>query len=237
MVIIGLPPAAFERLPMSFSQAWSTKLPTGTVKSLALGALVAAIVGFLIYNDVENRNYSIYHNVADVPVMPAAIVFGAGIETREAHDRVATAAALYKAGKVKKLLMTGDNGHLNHNEPEYMKRDAISLGIPAQDITCDYAGFRTYDSLYRACNIFEVHKAVLVTQRYHLPRAMYLAQKLGLDTVGMDAGVRSYGSRQIWYDLREIGAAEAAWLDILTERKSKYLGKKEPLFSQTIEQK
>jgi SanA protein len=179
---------------------------------------------------VEGRSYTIYKNVADVPLMPAAIVFGAGIQTREAHDRVATAAALYKSGKVTKLLMTGDNGHANHNEPASMKQDAISMGVPAGDIRCDYAGFRTYDSLYRARNIFEVRRAVLVTQRYHLPRAMYLAQKLGLDVVGVDAGMNSYGFRQIWYDLREIGAAEAAWFDILTERKSKYLGKKEPLF-------
>jgi SanA protein len=219
---------------MSFPQAWYKQLPpTGTVKSLALGALLAAIVAFWIYSDVENRSYLIYQNVADVPVMPAAIVFGAGIQSREARDRVATAAALYKSGKVTKLLMTGDNGHVNHNEPESMKQNAISLGVPAGDITCDYAGFRTYDSLYRARNIFDVRQAVLVSQRYHLPRAMFLAQRLGLDVVGVDAGKSSYGTRQFWYDLREIGAAEAAWFDILTERKSKYLGKKEPLFGST----
>ena len=198
-----------------------------------MAALALAVALFLIYNDVENSHYAIYQNIADVPVMPAAIVFGAGIQSREARDRVATAVALYKQGKVTKILMTGDNGHTNHNEPESMKRDAISSGVPADDITCDYAGFRTYDSLYRARNIFEVRKAVLVTQRYHLPRAMFLAQKLGLDVVGVDANKRSYGIRQVWYDLREVGAAEAAWFDILTERKSKYLGKKEPLFDET----
>jgi SanA protein len=222
------------------SPSVGSKTPAkGTVKWLALAASALALGGFLIYNDVENQHYSIYQNVADVPVMPAAIVFGAGIQSREAHDRVATAVALYKSGKVTKLLMTGDNGHVSHNEPEKMKQDAISLGVPASDITCDYAGFRTYDSLYRARNIFEVRQAVLVTQRYHLPRAMFLAQKLGLDVVGVDARKGSYGTRQFWYDLREIGAAEAAWFDILTERKSKYLGKKEPLFSdsETKEQK
>jgi SanA protein len=198
----------------------------------AWGGLVAMA---LIYMYVEFGSYTIFKSVQDVPPMPAAIVFGAGIESREAHDRVAGAAALYKAGKVQKLLMTGDNSHVNYNEPAAMKRDAIGLGVPAGDIVCDYAGFRTYDSLYRARNIFEVDKAVLVTQRYHLPRAMYLAQRLGLDVVGLDAGVRSYGIWQLWYDLREVGAAEAAWLDILTERKAKYLGKKEPLFGQSSE--
>jgi len=215
---------------MKLPRLLSKKLTRDTAKWLGVGSIVLTVCLFLIYNDVEGRQYAIYKNVADVPLMPAAIVFGAGIQTMEAHDRVATAAALYKCEKVKKLLMTGDNGHANYNEPAAMKQDAISMGVPAADITCDYAGFRTYDSLFRARNIFEVKQAVLVTQRYHLPRAMYLAQKLGLNVVGVDAGMRSYGVWQIWYDLREIGAAMAAWFDILTERKSKFLGKKEPLF-------
>jgi SanA protein len=215
---------------MKFPPLLSKILAVSTLKWLALGTLVLTACIFLIYNDVEGRKYPIYKNVADVPLKPAAIVFGAGIQTMEAHDRVATAAALYKSGKVLKLLMTGDNGHANYNEPAAMKQDAIAMGVPGSDITLDYAGFRTYDSLYRARDIFEVRQAVLVTQRYHLPRAMYLAQKLGLDVVGVDAGMRSYGIWQIWYNLREIGAAINAWFDILIERKSKYLGKKEPLF-------
>jgi len=212
------------------SLIWLKNLSQGKAKWFVIALGLGLLALFLIYNEVENQNYVIYQNIEDVPPMPAAIVFGAGIKSREANDRVATAVALYKHSKVKKLLMTGDNGHVNHNEPESMKNEAVTAGVPAADVTCDYAGFRTYDSLYRARNIFEVKKAVLVTQRYHLPRAMFLAQRLGLDVVGIDAGVRSYGVRQIWYDLREVGAAEAAWLDILTERRSKYLGKKEPLF-------
>jgi SanA protein len=125
--------------------------------------------------------------------------------------------------------MTGDNGHINYNEPMAMKRVAVADGVPAQDIACDFAGFRTYDSLYRARDIFDVQNAVLVTQRYHLPRAIFLAEKLGLKVVGVDAGRHSY-VRQSWYDLREIAAAEAAWLDVITARQPKYLGKKEPLF-------
>ncbi|MBS1998758.1 MAG: YdcF family protein, partial [Cyanobacteria bacterium SZAS LIN-2] len=187
---------------MTAFKLMNKKIPTPVVWMAAwVGFIMVPL--FLIYNDVENRRYAIYKRVEDVPAMPAAIVFGAGIQSREAHDRVAVASALYKSGKVSKLLMTGDNGHVSHNEPEAMKRDAMSLGVPAADITCDYAGFRTYDSIYRAINIFEVQRAVLVTQRYHLPRAMFLAERLGLEAVGMDAGVRSYGIWQLWYDLRE----------------------------------
>lgn len=199
---------------------------------LLLLPLVPLCAMVLIYLEVEGHQGSIYenHNVDEVPKMPAAIVFGAGINSLEFHDRVRTAVSLYKSGKVAKLLMTGDNRHMNYNEPIAMKKAAVSLGVPEQDITCDYAGFRTYDSIYRARDVFGLKQAVLVTQRYHLPRAIFLAQSLGLDVVGVDAAVRSYGAWQRWYDLREIAAAEAAWLDVMTQRKPKFLGKREPLF-------
>jgi SanA protein len=192
--------------------------------------LTVAAALFLIYNEVENQPYKIYSKAEDIPAASVAIVFGAGIGSREFNDRIATAVNLYKLGKVKKLLMTGDNGQLSYNEPEAMKREAVKAGVPERDVTCDYAGFRTYDSLFRAVQIFGVTEAILVTQKYHLPRAMYLAGKLGLTASGIDAGIQSYGSIQQWYDFREVVAAEFAWLDVMTGRKPKFLGKKEPLF-------
>jgi SanA protein len=199
---------------------------------LLLLPLVPLCAMLLIYLEVESHQGSIYENdnVGKVPQMPAAIVFGAGINSLEFHDRIRTAVSLYKSGRVAKLLMTGDNRFINYNEPIAMKKAAVSLGVPEEDITCDFAGFRTYDSLYRARDIFGLRQAVLVSQRYHLPRAIFLAQSLGLEVVGVDAAVRSYGAWQSWYDLREIAAAEAAWLDVITRRKPKFLGKKEPLF-------
>lgn len=194
----------------------------------SLLAVAAAL--FWIYNEVENQPYKIYAKADEVPAASVAIVFGAGIGSREFNDRIATAVNLYKLGKVTKLLMTGDNGQITYNEPEAMKREAVKAGVPDSDITCDYAGFRTYDSLYRAVHIFDVKDAVLVTQKYHLPRAMFLAGKLGLKASGIDAGIQSYGSIQNWYDFREVVAAEFAWLDVVTNRKPKFLGKKEPLF-------
>jgi SanA protein len=218
------------RLPQTLKKAslktYSNKLFWAFLTTVA--ALAIAIV--LIYHHVQSYGSTIYETLDAVPFRPAAIVFGAGISSQEMHDRVETAATLYKNHKVKKLLMTGDNGQLSYNEPEAMRRLAIKLGVPGQDITCDYAGFRTYDSLYRARDIFLVKNATLVTQAYHLPRAMYIAKKLGLDVIGVNAQVKSYGSRQTWYDLREIGAAAAAWLDLKLGRKPKYLGKQEPLF-------
>ena len=111
---------------------------------------------------------------------PVVIVFGAGLRrdgtpTTVLRDRVETAAELYRQGKVEKLLMSGDNRFVDYNEPEAMRQYALQLGIPDEDIVLDYAGRRTYDTCYRAGAIFGVKKVILVTQLFHLPRAIYLA--------------------------------------------------------------
>lgn len=209
------------------------KLSKSTIYLAILSGLIPLAALAAVYMQVEGRPHGIYTRVDEVPAMPAAIVFGAGIDSVEMKDRVAAAVALYKSGKVRKLLMTGDNGHITYNEPMAMRREAMAAGVPDADIGLDYAGFRTYDSLYRARDIFDLRRAVLVTQRYHLPRAIFLAENLGLNVVGLDAGMHSY-RRQKWYDLREIAAAEAAWFDVVSGRKPRFLGKKEPLFAPSV---
>jgi SanA protein len=202
-------------------------------KRLILGSLlfVAAVSGLLIYVDVHGYGRLICPSAAVAPVRPVAIVFGAA--SIILTDRVATGAALYKAGKVRKLLLTGDNSRNGYNEPEAMREQALQMGVPARDIVCDYAGFRTYDSLYRARDIFGVHSAILVTQRYHLPRALFIGSQLGMDVVGVDAAKRVYGG-QLGFDLREIGAVEVAWFQsVIFHPRPKYLGRREPLFTDT----
>lgn len=199
-----------------------------------LALLAATVLCVSVYAAVERDRVPIYTDACAVPVMPVAIVFGAGIHNAVVDDRVRTAVDLFKAGKVRKLLMTGDNGREGYDEPGAMRATAIAAGVPAGDVVCDYAGFRTYDSLYRAREIFGVRQAVLVTQRYHLPRALYLGRRMGLAVVGLDAARHSYGSAQTWWDLREVAAVETAWLDVnITHRRPKFLGPKEPLFSGT----
>lgn len=188
-------------------------------------------LGAFVYAAVQRDRRPIYASAGAVPTMPAAIVFGAGVHNAVVDDRVLTAVELYKVGKVRKLLMTGDNGHEGYDEPTAMKETAVAAGVPAGDVVCDFAGFRTYDSLYRARDVFGVRRAVLVTQRYHLPRALYLGRRLGLTVVGLDAARHSYGSAQRWWDLREVVAVETAWVDVnVTHRRPKFLGPKEPLF-------
>ena len=135
----------------------------GLLTALSLGCL-------LIFLNVRSYGGLICSTAAAAPVRPVAIVFGA--VSVILTDRVATGVKLYKAGKVYKLLMTGGNSRDGYNEPEAMRQEALAMGVPARDIVCDYAGFRTYDSLYRARDIFGVRSAFLVTQGYHLPRAL-----------------------------------------------------------------
>jgi SanA protein len=190
--------------------------------------VAAAVLGGSAFIVRQVRRYQdrIYV-VETAPSAPVAIVFGAAGEVL--HDRVQTGVVLYHAGKVRKLLMTGDNGRVGYNEPETMKEEAMRMGVPARDIVCDYAGFRTYDSLYRARDIFGVDRALLVTQRYHLPRALYTGTKLGLDVEGVEADRRRYVSQK-FYDSREVMSTVIAWVQVnLTHPRPKYLGKKEPI--------
>jgi SanA protein len=171
-----------------------------------------------------------------VPARRVAIVFGAGIKydgtpTVVLQDRVQTAANLYFAGKVEKLLMSGDNRYVDYNEPESMRQYAISLGVPDEDIVLDYAGRRTYDTCYRARDIFRTDSVILVTQDFHLPRALYICNMLGVDAVGVPADIQYYRkiSRAIWH-VREILATLDAINDIMYKKPVPVLGDPEPIF-------
>jgi len=172
----------------------------------------------------------------DSPRKRVAIVFGAGLRrdgtpTAILRDRVETAVNLYFSGKVEKILMSGDNRFENYNEPEAMRQYALSLGVPAQAIALDYAGRRTYDTCYRAKAIFGVENALLVTQKFHLPRALFLCRALGLDAAGVEANQRTYRNESllIW-NIREQLATISAFVDVYVSNPVPVLGDPEPLF-------
>jgi SanA protein len=177
---------------------------------------------------------------AAVPTRRVAIVFGAGLwrdgsPTPILQDRVETGARLYFAGKVEKLLMSGDNSLVEYNEPEAMRQYAIKLGVPDAEIVLDYAGRRTYDSCYRAKEIFRVQTAILVTQQFHLARALFLCNALGLDGVGVEANNRSYRkSSLLFWNVRELPATLTAFADVLT-RPLPILGDPEPIFPENAQ--
>jgi SanA protein len=195
------------------------------------GALLAAPLVLRWWVDWRYKR-SIYA-IADVPPRRVAIVFGAGITAGgqpmpALADRVWTAAQLYHAGKASKLLMSGDNRFVDYNEPEAMRQYAIQHGVPDEDIVLDYAGRRTYDTCYRAGHIFEVQEAILVTQWFHLDRALYICDSLGIDAVGVAADRRDYLSARYWW-LRELAAVSAAWLDLNFLHPTPVLGEKLPI--------
>lgn len=176
------------------------------------------------------------YQAEDAPQKRLAIVFGAGLRrdgtpTTILRDRVDTAADLYFTGKVEKLLMSGDNRYLDYNEPESMRQYALSLGVPDEAIALDYAGRRTYDTCYRAKEIFQADDVLLVTQKFHLPRALYLCNALGLTADGVEANTRRYWSRSLFiWNTRELLATTGAFLDLYVTFPQPVLGEPNPLF-------
>lgn len=194
-----------------------------------LGVLLPRLITML-YS--WNRTYQ----VDQAPVERVAIVFGAGLRrdgtpTAILRDRVETGVRLYRDGKVEKLLMSGDNSVEYYNEPEAMRQYAVSLGVPDQAIVLDYAGQRTYDTCFRAKAIFGVKSALLVTQKFHLPRALFLCNMLGITASGVEANNLNYRNMSllIW-NVREQLATAAAFLDLYVDKPSPILGLPEPIF-------
>jgi SanA protein len=170
------------------------------------------------------------------PSAPVAIVFGAGLwrdgtPTTVLRDRIATASELYFSGKVQKILMSGDNRYLDYNEPGAMRDYALSLGVPVDAIVLDYAGRRTYDTCYRAKAIFELQNTILVTQSFHLPRALYTCNALGLRAVGVPSDRHVYNPvTSLYWNLRELVATLTALWDVHIVRPEPVLGTPEPIF-------
>lgn len=164
---------------------------------------------------------------------PVALVLGASLRSKQPNtvleDRLVIAKTLYNKGKVKKIILSGDNRAIEYNEPEAMKRFLLAKGIPEQDLILDYAGRRTYDSCYRLKHIFQQDSAMIVTQQFHLPRALYLCNNLGVDAVGVRADQHP---SIMWWDeyVREFPASLLAWLDVNIIKPVPILGKVEKVF-------
>lgn len=158
------------------------------------------------------------------------LILGASLFHRQPgialEDRLETALELYQKKKVSKFLLSGDNRSVDYNEPMAMKRYLLEKGVPEIDMVLDFAGRRTYDSCYRAKEIFGLSSVIIVTQNYHLPRALYLCNRLGIDAYGVSADKRKYGSFLKW-EARELFASFLAWIDIHIPSAQPVLGEKE----------
>jgi len=188
--------------------------------------LIIGLVGllsiYLINNRLESQTADkIESSITEIPIENpprVAIVLGAkvwenGEPSHVLYDRVVTAVELYRAGRVKKILMSGDNPTENYDEPTAMKLTAVKLGVPESDIVLDFAGRRTYDTCYRAKEIFQIQKAIIVTQEFHQARSLYLCNNLGVDSIGITANRRRYEGERYWA-IREFFSRASAWFEM-----------------------
>lgn len=182
---------------------------------------------------VRSTKNQIFNNLDQVDEKQTILVLGAyvypdGSLSPMLEDRVLTAVELYESGKAEKILVSGDHGQTSYDEVNSIKNYLLDEKIPAEDIFLDHAGFDTYDSIYRAKEIFEVDSLIIVSQDFHLPRATYIANSLNIDNVGFEANRRLYMGTK-FQNIRESFARIKAFLNVILGSNPKYLGDKIPI--------
>lgn len=185
--------------------------------AVLLGWLAAVLVNRRVRARAAGK---IRREVGEIPAEDpprTAIVYGARVYRNDRpsavlEDRIVAAVELYRAGKVGRLLMSGSENRGRSDEPAAMKRTAVGLGVPEEDILTDRCGRRTYLTCRRAADEFGIGRAVHVTQEFHLPRAIYLAERMGIDSLGLAADRRTYLDERAWAR-REFLAVLRAWFE------------------------
>lgn len=196
-----------------------------------LGAAVLVLLvaaGPIVWVQVTGQRGTVA--LDDVAPAPVAVVFGAGVRpdgrpSAYLRYRLDAARQLYEAGTVSVVLVSGDNGQADYDEPTVMADWLVDHGVPRDRVVLDYAGFDTHDTCVRAVEVFGVTEAVLITHDYHLPRATYLCREAGMDVQGV--GVGAEGGPRASYYARELPASWKAWWDVTTNRSPTYPGPRE----------
>jgi SanA protein len=200
-----------------------------TLAVVAFLVIVAVGITLVFGMRIAMSGY-MYTSLSSVPQTKAALILGAsvrrGLPSPVLANRANAAIVLYKAGKVEKILVTGDNGQFDYDEVTPVRKYLVDAGVAEADIFLDHAGFDTYSSMYRARDVFGVESMTIVTQDFHMPRSLFLARHLGINAYGYLAPhegglVRTY--------LREIPASLKAYLDLFTRRVPRFLGDRIPL--------
>ncbi len=201
---------------------------------LAVAALLFSVFLMYVNEMVADCGALVYHTPDEVPERRVGLLLGTGKHlsgTRIPNSyfvyRIQAAAELYHHGKISKILVSGDNGRKDYNEPEDMREDLVAAGVPREDIVCDYAGFRTLDSILRAKKVFGQDHLTVISQQFHCERAIYIARCQGMDVIGYAAHETS--SRKALYRraARETLSRMAAWLDLhLLNTAPRYYGEK-----------
>lgn len=206
---------------------WSMSILKILVVFFLVGTAIMLGINFYVVRSAKDRLVTKGHTDSTIHA-DCILVLGAGIRadgspTPMLKDRLDTAIEVYKSGAAPKLLMSGDHSREDYDEVQTMKDYAIDKGVPSEAIFMDHAGFSTYESLYRARDIFQAQNIVIVTQKYHLYRALYTAEALSLQALGVPADTKTYGG-QTYRDLREILARNKDFLTSIYKPKPTYLG-------------
>jgi vancomycin permeability regulator SanA len=205
-------------------------------RAAMLFCAAALLVVLATLGSKESLHFAAHDHVfgaADVPAAPVALVLGAQVYADGSPSpflaaRLEIARRLYESGKVRAILVSGDNGRHDYDEPSAMRQWLLEHGVPDVKVVRDYAGFDTYDSCARAVRVFGVSRAIVVTQAYHIHRAVALCRHLGLDADGVGDSTMSHFFKP-WMTgvVREYGAADKAAYDVLSGRDPVYLGQHE----------
>ncbi len=211
-----------------FQKIWKHKVQLGLL--ILIGIISLAFCDWYVSNASTGLVYSA---VEDTPARKIAIVLGTAKYVRGGrinlyyYPRIDAAAKLFKSGKVKGIVVSGDNSSKDYDEPSLMKEDLVKLGVPEKYITCDYAGFSTYDSIHRLERVFQETDYIVISQDFHVRRALFIGQNRGHNAVGLSVK----GPRGLWkarVRLREVLARVKAVLDVhVLKRDPYFLGKLE----------
>lgn len=214
-----------------FRDKWMKKM---IVVALAMAVILIVFVSSVTIH-IQNfaKPYIFNAESLDKPSCYTAIVLGASVHRNGSLssvllDRVNSALELYRSGKVKRFLLSGDHGQTDYDEVNTMKNYLIKEGVDSADIFLDHAGFDTYSSMVRAKEVFKVDSLYIVTQQYHLYRAVYIARKIGLNAYGYVADKREYNAI-VKYTLREWLANVKSWIWVNTNHKPIFLGDQIPI--------
>lgn len=195
-----------------------------------IGVIMALLVlGINLYMKMKvSDNIVTVEEAADIDA-DCIIVLGAGVSDNGypswmLEDRLIIGEQLYSSGASDKLLMSGDHGRKDYDEVNTMKNYVMEKGVPSEDVFMDHAGFETYDSMYRAKEIFGAEKVIIVTQEYHLYRAMYIAESMGMEAYGVSSDLRDYSKTQYYRIAREWLARVKAFGKCIIGSEPTYLG-------------
>jgi SanA protein len=199
--------------------------------------IVVAVVPLCVYRIVTSATQGkLFADIEEVPDNRVGLLLGTCkyVQTGELNlyflYRVNAAAELYKQGKIRHILVSGDNSRKGYNEPEDMKRALIERGVRQEDITCDFAGFRTLDSVVRAKEIFCLDEITVISQKFHNSRAVYIAERKGIKAIAFNAADVNENDKKFKMFVRESFARCKMFVDLYVTNKSpKFLGSKEPI--------